>query len=196
MSKIEVFDKDYFENGVKTGKSNYQDYSWERLGSYFKDTAQHIKNKFQPKTVLDVGCAKGFLVKALNDIGIEAQGVDVSEYALEKSIVPDKTKFGKAQELPFEDDSFDVVVAFDILEHIPTKDVQKVCKELLRVAKKWVIVRVVTEKLKDDLDASHETIKPREYWESKFNSIDITSYLNEKVWWFNVSEFLIISKKK
>ena len=67
----QVYDSDYFENGPQTKKSNYRDYSWDRLGSYFQRTARHIVDLFKPERTLDVGCAKGFLVKALDESGVD-----------------------------------------------------------------------------------------------------------------------------
>ena len=48
----------------------------------FRATAEFIEKTIQPGRVLDAGCAKGFLVEALRDRGIEAFGVDISEYAI------------------------------------------------------------------------------------------------------------------
>jgi len=60
MDIHDLFDYDYFENGIQTRKSNYQDYSWNRLGTYFAATAKHISEIFKPKKTLDIGTAKGF----------------------------------------------------------------------------------------------------------------------------------------
>jgi 2-polyprenyl-3-methyl-5-hydroxy-6-metoxy-1,4-benzoquinol methylase len=43
------------------------------------------QNALQNKQVLDVGCAKGFLVKSLRDLGVDAYGIDVSQYAIDNS---------------------------------------------------------------------------------------------------------------
>ena len=44
--------------------------------------AEFIVEKFNPKTFLDIGCAYGELVKALHDLGVDAYGIDGSEYAV------------------------------------------------------------------------------------------------------------------
>jgi len=80
-----MFDADYFERGVETGKSGYQNYSW--LPELTIKMAHHLIQSLPIKStevVLDFGCAKGFLVKALRLLDIEAYGVDVSEYAIEQ----------------------------------------------------------------------------------------------------------------
>ena len=48
----------------------------------FQKIAEKINSIYQPRTFLDVGCAYGYLVEALRDLGVDAYGVDVSEYAI------------------------------------------------------------------------------------------------------------------
>src|SRR5262249_36252556 len=50
--------------------------------NFFGSVADHVVKDIGPRTVLDVGCAKGFLVEALRDRGVDAYGLDVSEYAI------------------------------------------------------------------------------------------------------------------
>jgi 2-polyprenyl-3-methyl-5-hydroxy-6-metoxy-1,4-benzoquinol methylase len=200
MKKLsQIFDSDYFENGVQSKKSNYKDYSWERLGSYFQRTAQHIVDVFSPQKALDVGCAKGFLVKALQDLGVNAKGIDPSEYALSKAISKG-VKLGIAQKIPGKANQYDLVICFDVLEHLPESEVPLACKELLRVAKKNVIVRVPTKVEERDLEKTHETIRPKDWWEHKFVEAggtvnEISAILDKGTWWFNVPECLIWIEK-
>lgn len=198
----EVFDQDYFENGQKSGKSNYFDYSWVRLGPEFQKTAKHIMEKFNPEKSLDVGCSKGFMVKSLTDLGVDAYGIDPSQYAIENGCpeIISKLQIGLAQNIDFPDNSFDVVTCFDVLEHIPLRDALKVCKELIRVSREWVIVRMVTEEVPGDMDSSHETIRPADWWKERFEKadgevVDSNSYFNEGVWWFNLPDFFMVVKK-
>lgn len=198
----EIFDYDYFEKGVATGKSNYTDYSWNRLGRYFQQTAKHIVDKFKPEKTLDVGCAKGFLVKGLTELGVDAYGIDPSVYAVTEAHpeIKDKIELETAQSIPFPDNTFDAVTCFDVLEHIPARDVHKTLKEMLRVSRKWVLLRVVTREIIGDLDASHETIRDRDWWIKKIEKADgvvepIDKYIDKSVWWFNVPEFLMVVRK-
>lgn len=195
----EIYDKDYFENGIATKKSNYKDYSWERLGSYFQATAKHIVKCFNPQTVLDVGTAKGFLPYALSELGVESYGIDVSEYAITNA--KGDVRFGTAQDIEHPTNGVDIVTAFDVMEHISEKEVPKVCSELLRVVKKYVVVRVPTKEEKGDLDAYHETIKPKEWWEKQFAKqggkiVPIEQFVDRGIWWFNIPEYLIVVEKQ
>lgn len=198
----QTYNRDYYENGKATGKSNYHDYSWIRLGKYFQRTAKHIVEKFSPSYTLDVGCAKGFLVKALSDLGVKALGIDPSEYAIANAPdgLKDQLMIGVAQTVPYPDNLVDLVTCFDVLEHIPEKDTPQVISEMFRVSNKWVIIRVVTKELPDDVDLSHETIRNKDWWIEKIKEaggkIEPTeNYVNNAVWWFNVPEFLIVARK-
>ena len=197
-----IFDRDYFENGVATKKSNYKDYSWDRLGSYFQRTARHIVDLFKPERTLDVGCAKGFLVKALDELGVDAYGVDPSTYAVSNAHpdVADKIQQEVAQSIPYPGDTFDVVTCFDVLEHIPAREVPKTLKELLRVSKQWVVLRVVTREVEGDIDSSHETIRDKDWWTEKIEKAGgivepVDNFVHSSVWWFNVPEFLMVVRK-
>lgn len=99
--------------------------------------AEFIIEKFHPKTVLDVGCAYGELVKGLNDMGVEAYGIDGSEYAINNSDPSIKSKLFKinlnSDPFPFDEKTFDVIGSFYSVEHI--HDIDFFAKELHRTLK-------------------------------------------------------------
>ncbi len=86
------------------------------------------------KKVLDVGCGTGGVMQMLNELGAECEGVDVSEKALEycrkKNL---KVVQGDGIKLPYADNTFDLVISSDVLEHIE-KDFEAVA-EVKRVLK-------------------------------------------------------------
>lgn len=87
-------------------------------------------------TLLDVGCGAGFLSNRLAKEGFEVSGIDLSEESLEVAARFDETSTVKyeranAYELPYMDQSFDVVTCMDFLEHV--EDPARVIRECARV---------------------------------------------------------------
>ena len=77
------FDENYYENGVITGKSCYVNYRWmPELTIKMAHSIIKYLNLNSNVKVLDYGCAKGFLVRALRLLDIDAYGCDISEYAI------------------------------------------------------------------------------------------------------------------
>ena len=82
--------------------------------------------------ILDVGCGKGHLVKALSELGIDAVGIDLNPNAADVAVVP-RVRTMSATHLDFEDGAFDAVVSFHAIEHIPPID--EALREMARVVK-------------------------------------------------------------
>jgi len=68
------------------------------------------------KTALDVGCAYGFVVELLDELGYEAYGVDVSKFTLMKG--SGDMILGDAERIPFKESCFDLVTCFETIEHL------------------------------------------------------------------------------
>lgn len=104
------------------------------LESFLEGIKDKLKNQNSNLKILDVGCGTGANLEMLANFG-ESEGVDVSDDALEfcktKGL---KVHKGLAEELPFEDESFDVVTALDVVEHLDD-DIGGL-KEMNRVMKK------------------------------------------------------------
>jgi ubiquinone/menaquinone biosynthesis C-methylase UbiE len=88
--------------------------------------------------VLDVGCAKGFLVKDLMKVcpGLEAFGVDVSEYALmhcEPEVVG-RLHLGSAVKLAFPSNSFQAVISINTIHNLERQDAIRAVREIERLA--------------------------------------------------------------
>ena len=106
----------------------------------FQQVAELSQELFGPKRVLDVGCAKGFQVGALHSRGMEAWGIDISEYAVKTAPTDISTwlKVGTCTDIAFPAQYFDLVLVLETLEHIPPIDIDKTMRELRRVAARWV----------------------------------------------------------
>ena len=89
---------------------------------------------FRPARALEVGCATGIVVHHLNALGCDAHGIDVSEWAVAHREHPNVVLAG-AEDLPYEDDSFDLVFSVHALEHIPPELEEAAMSELTRVSR-------------------------------------------------------------
>ena len=132
------FDKEYFDGDRLTG---YGGYSYDPR--FWTSTVSHIAETYllgQDSKILDVGCAKGFM---LYDFSLflpkaEIRGVDISSYAKENAIEPIKSNISlsNANNLPFEDNYFDLVIAINTLHNLPLIDCKQAFREISRVSKR------------------------------------------------------------
>lgn len=128
---------DYWDGDRKFGYGGYKyDGRWKKVAA---PMIEHYGLKPGDK-ILDVGCGKAFLLHDFKEAmpGLEVKGIDISEYAIENS-KPEVREFlevANAVELPFEDDSFDLVISLNTLHNLYTYDLEKAIKEIERVGKK------------------------------------------------------------
>ena len=104
------------------------------LESFLERITQSLRTTDSALKILDVGCGTGANLEMLKKYG-ESEGVDVSDDALEfcksKGL---KVHKGLAEELPFADETFDLVTALDVIEHLDD-DIAGL-KEMFRILKK------------------------------------------------------------
>lgn len=86
--------------------------------------------------ILDVGSGAGFFANEAAVAGHKVTGLDVSDASLKVAELMDRTQTvryveGNAYHMPFRKESFDVVVALDLLEHV--SDPEKIMSEMTRV---------------------------------------------------------------
>ena len=109
-----------------------------RLAERFKTTATLLPAP--PASILDVGCGAGVLTDYLTELGYIATGADIASGTMEQMVSPHVT--ASIDALPFDDRTFDAVVASEVLEHLPVDIYQGACSEIGRVARASVIVTV------------------------------------------------------
>jgi SAM-dependent methyltransferase len=146
-SSGEVYGAGYYGDGrdpaSRGGLSGYERY--DRDTSNADVAAYLVWRHFDVKRTLDVGCATGFVVEALRELGIDARGVDVSRWAVEHPAQGADGHIGYGdllERLPFEDGAFDLVSAFETLEHLPPDAVPRALLELRRVTRSYVIATI------------------------------------------------------
>lgn len=130
------YGKEYFDGSREYGYGGYRyDGRWIAIA---EDMIAHWGLR-PAMRVLDVGCAKGFLVKDFMKVcpGLEAFGLDVSEYAVmhcEPEVVG-RLHIGNALKLPFPDKSFDAVISTNTIHNLERADCVRAIREIERVSK-------------------------------------------------------------
>ena len=94
----------------------------------------------QAKSILDVGCGDGRVANRISVPYRQIIGLDVSMTALRYLKVP--AIQGTIEALPFKNKSFDLVLATEVIEHLPNPLYKKALSELKRVARKWILIGV------------------------------------------------------
>ncbi|MDB2324227.1 class I SAM-dependent methyltransferase [Alphaproteobacteria bacterium] len=135
IAKSREFGEEYFDGPREYGYGGYMyDGRWKPVA---RDIVAHFDLKSGDK-VLDVGCAKGFLVKDLMSVcpGLEVFGVDVSEYALmncEPEVVG-RLQIANCERLPFPDNSFDAVISINTIHNCERPGVIRSLREIERLS--------------------------------------------------------------
>lgn len=175
-----LYDENYYETGLIKGISGYVNYSW--MPELTLKMAHHLicELKIGPTdTLLDFGCAKGFLVKAMRILGVDAYGVDVSNYAISQCPT-DVVKF--CQQISCDDKDagftrhYNWMLSKDVFEHIEEDQLRKI----MTAAHKFVDHMFLVIPLgKDDTsgqfviaeydkDITHVTAKTAQWWQKLF----------------------------
>lgn len=173
----EIYNEEYYRQyDVGIGKVDYQ--NAEMLKNFLSGVAKRIVEDFHPKTVLDAGCATGHLVAALRDLGVEAYGIDISEYAVSK-VREDVRPFCRVASLTedFPADlpqQFDLIVTIEVLEHLYAEDGKKAIANLCRHTD-----TVLFSSTPDDFaERTHVNVQQREYWARLFFEQGFTDDIN------------------
>ena len=127
------YGKEYYDGDRAYGYGGY------KYDGRWKVVAEAIVERYGLKKgdkVLDIGCAKGFLVKDLLSIGIDAYGIDVSEYALEncEPEAKGRLQIASADTIPFADKSFAFTISTNTLHNLERDRCIVALKEMERLA--------------------------------------------------------------
>jgi ubiquinone/menaquinone biosynthesis C-methylase UbiE len=175
------YGEEFFDGDRLYGYGGYKyDGRWVKVANRMK---AHYKLA-DDAAILDVGCAKGFLLKDFKTImpNCTVAGVDVSEYALENALeeVKPYLKCASAEKLPYPDNSFDLVLSINSIHNLPLSRLKESLKEIERVSRgvKYITVDAwKTEKQRDNLFKwvlTAETTMHADDWVRLFKDVGYT----------------------
>jgi SAM-dependent methyltransferase len=176
---VSIYDHNYFETGEQNHCSCYTNYRW--LPALTIPMARSIAETLplSPEDwILDFGCAKGYLVKALRRLGHgRAYGVDASEYAISKAdqetrpflaviadgVLPQTMGAG----------SWDWILAKDVLEHLSEQYLAIILRRFRTTAHKVFAVVPLGDGShylipEMERDITHQIRRPLGWWERQF----------------------------
>lgn len=176
------FGKEFFDGDRKNGYGgfNYHPRFWQPVVPTFKKfyglTDQH--------SVLDVGCAKGFMLYDFITLipGIKVRGIDISEYAIQNAIEPVKefVQVGDARKLDFPDKSFDLVISITTLHNFEEEECAIALQEIERVSKGHSFITVDAYRNEKEKALMHawnltaKTIMHVDEWKAFFKKVGYT----------------------
>lgn len=115
----QLYGADYYTHYWGGGGPYERNDQWLR---FFGSVADGLIRDFHPTSVLDAGCAMGFLVEQLRKRGVEAGGFDISEFAIsqvDESAAPYCRVASLTEPI---DGRFDLVTCIEVLEHLPPEE--------------------------------------------------------------------------
>lgn len=176
------FGKEFFDGDRRCGYGGFAYHSrfWQPV---IPDFQQHYHLNASSK-VLDVGCAKGFMLHDFRELipGIEVRGIDVSTYAIEngKKEVRPFLEVADARSLPFPDNSFDLVISINTIHNLEKEDLMRALLEIERVSRKGSFITVDAYRTKEERELMFEwnltakTILHVDEWVQLFEKVGYT----------------------
>ena len=182
------FDKEFFDGDRKNGYGGYY-YNSKFWTEVVKDLNNFYKLKSGSK-ILDIGCGKGFMLFDFMKLNpnFVLEGIDISDYAITNA-VPEVKKFlkvGDAKSLPYEDNSFDLVISINTTHNLEINQCKKALSEMERVSRKdkYLIVDAYSNEIEKDRifawNLTAKTILSTNEWISVFEEAGYTGHY----YWF------------
>ena len=182
------FDKEFFDGDRKNGYGGYY-YNSKFWTEVVKDLNNFFKLENGSK-ILDIGCGKGFMLFDFMKLNpnFVLEGIDISDYAITNA-VPEVKKFlkvGDAKSLPYEDNSFDLVISINTTHNLEINQCKKALSEMERVSRKdkYLIVDAYSNEIEKDRifawNLTAKTILSTNEWISLFEEAGYTGHY----YWF------------
>lgn len=158
----EKFGEDYFLRGQETGASNFSNYRWlpDSTISWAKHFMRYMDLKPCDRT-MEIGCARGYYVKALRVLGVDAYGYDISQWAI-ANCDPAMVPF-LSNHLNVQGAEYDVTYSKDTFEHVSPDQLGRIIRTIIPATKRrlFAIVPLAKETNgvyvhpKEEMDTTH-----------------------------------------
>lgn len=176
------FGKDFFDGDRRHGYGGfgYMDRFWTPVVPTF----QNQYNLTEKSSILDVGAAKGFMLYDFSRLipNITVAGCDVSDYAIKnaKEEVKPFLKTANATDLPYKDNSFDLVISINTVHNLEKPELTRALQEIERVSRGNSFITVDAYRNEEEKELMYhwnltaKTIMHVDEWKAFFNDIGYT----------------------
>jgi SAM-dependent methyltransferase len=181
------FGEEFFDGERRHGYGgfSYHPRFWQAVVPTFQKTYSLSAQS----TLLDVGCAKGFMLYDFRELipGVSVQGVDVSEYAIAhcKEEVKPFLQVADARSLPYADHSFDLIISINTIHNLEKEGVVEALEEIERVGKGKSFITVDAYRTEEERELmfawnlTAKTILSVDAWKALF---DQAGYTGDYYW--------------
>ena len=176
------FDKDFFDGDRRHGYGGFR--YFPRFWQPVIPTLQEHFGLTAESSLLDVGCAKGFMMHDLAEMipGITVKGVDTSQYAIENAIedMRPHVQVAGAENLPFPDKSFDIVISVNTIHNLDREACAQALREIERIALKGSFITVDAYRNEEEKERMYawnltaKTIMSVDEWVAFFKEVGYT----------------------
>lgn len=198
------YDAAYFTGDWRAGGNNY---SLETRRQIEGRNPHLIKEVFQPRRVLDLGCGPGALMHLLCEIGVDCDGIDFakSSKALATPEVRDRITIGSVMDPIKPDNAYDLVICREVMEHLTVLQVRRAVANIARMTSKHVYVttrfhpspaHLLDVTTQFDVDPSHITLLNKDFLRALFVLEGCRSRpdLEARMDWLNKGRVLVFEK--
>ena len=176
------FGREFFDGDRRHGYGGfqYQPRFWQPVVPTFRE---HFSLRAGDR-LLDVGCAKGFMLHDFAALipGLVVHGIDVSRYAIDNAMedMRRNVQVADAKQLPFGDDSFDVVISINTIHNLAREECGRALREIERVARRGSFITVDAYRTAEERERmlawnlTAQTILHVDEWKAFFDEVGYT----------------------
>lgn len=148
------------------GSDSEQEYCWDSAEwrAFFTHVANKVVSLIGPARVLDVGCARGLLVQALVEAGVDAHGTDISETAVASAHPDVRGRLSVANAVDPIDGSWDLVSCIEVLEHLAPNDADRAIANMCAATERVLFSSVPGEYA----EPTHVNVRSPADWAASF----------------------------
>ncbi len=146
----------------------YEEEYWRKRpfeDRYYHMALQYIEF-FEPKEMIDIGCGRGYFVHAFNYFKIPSVGYDVSKYAVQHPYGISRNRLFPSKEISKRyRPKFDLVLCFDVLEHLNLEEIEQTANLLVELSDKYILLSIcMMGDPNFKLDKTHITCRSKSWW--------------------------------